>query len=95
MIQSTNAFYSARKQQKDHENFEFELGVAIAGDEEREVEYLQNVIENETVTKNLLGAFVPLIRELCSRSTSVRKLNPLSMLSLDFNISFLAWIREA
>ncbi len=53
------------------EAIELELGVGMAGDDERDVEYIQHLIEHEVVTANLLGTYQPLIHYICTSSTPV------------------------
>lgn len=56
---------------KEQESIELELGVGMAGDEEGEIAYIQHLLEKEVVVSNLLGAFVPLILNICARGSSV------------------------
>lgn len=46
--------------------------MGMAGDDERDVEYIQHLIEHEVVTANLLGAYQPLVHYICTNGTSVR-----------------------
>lgn len=43
----------------------------MAGEDEREMEHIQQIIEHDIVTANLLSTFVPLILHVCSPSSPV------------------------